>query len=791
MAKQHFLNGGYIGKLGNTVGQRWKDKKIVRTYVIPANPNTPAQQTARQQFATANKLAQQAMNINGHTGVWDTSTKPEYSQRVGQAMKRLRLGYSEQDSLPLYPEGQSPAVGLSITDVTYNEVENKYIFQTQGFALNNPLATEITFFTPLNYAADKYQENIIHGTVDSQNGTFTVDLSANNQADTQLSKTLFQDAMRLGFCAMKATFYDALGIEMPNLSISRRFKVTNKLYDFDESLQMLQSNQKVTFTQAFSQNRIEGAISPFQTAGFPIVYKLSVENQYYGGLVAETAESSFITMNANQDATFTVTVTPATGNLQETTATTYGLTVGATQPQITRDTSTEAYPMPIQQLNITDVVFAGNTITFNVDQNLTTLGATGGTATILYKDLTKWPAMDNSTLTAPITIGGNGTSCSITSADVPKLGGIILGQLNLTFTQGGGTPIVGLDPDPTRSVAGKYYYSTLEDRQSITQTTTILSGKSIGGTVKASFKATAYPAGATVYQNAIKTTYKDGQSEVLLVAGIRNAINAETPVQVTTATNANKEIISIEVITLAVRTDTTANNTGWESSVASVTATVTLSNLTYNPDDFMLTFSKAGNQPSYLTRIGGQFKAWETTSAGLREEVMPITAMDGAGRYTFDMSYIGADTVEKGAPVFMAPKFFYEDNTECTTTTLQINRNVTLRKGLVAPYNLYQNKPFNTAAVNTNNPNAVTFAADADVFPAVQTNMLAGMYEYYDDNGDVAFDGANGIVSTSLRTARFSTDTVYISGANIQMGMNEALLFWYISGGNVYLVSQN
>lgn len=74
MAKQNFLNGGYIGKLGNTVGQRWKDKKIVRTYVIPANPNTPAQQTARQQFATANKLAQQAMNINGHTGVWDTST---------------------------------------------------------------------------------------------------------------------------------------------------------------------------------------------------------------------------------------------------------------------------------------------------------------------------------------------------------------------------------------------------------------------------------------------------------------------------------------------------------------------------------------------------------------------------------------------------------------------------------------------------------------------------------------------------------------------------------------------
>ena len=791
MAKQNFLNGGYIGKLGNTVGQRWKDKKIVRTYVIPANPNTPAQQTARQQFATANKLAQQAMNINGHTGVWDTSTKPEYSQRVGQAMKRLRLGYPEQDCLPVYPEGQSPAIGLTITDVTYNEIENKYIFQTQGFSLNNPLATEITFFTPLNYAADKYQENIIHGTVDSQNGTFTVDLSANNQADNPLVKTLFQSAMLLGFCAMKATFYDALGIEMPNLSISRKFKVTNKLYDFDESLQMLQSNQKVTFTQAFSQNRIEGAISPFQTAGFPIVYKLSVENQYYGGLVAETAESSFITMNVNQDETFTVAVTPATGNLQETTATTYGLTVGATQPQITKDTSTEAYPMPIQQLNITDVLFAGNTITFNVDQNLTTLGATGGAATILYKDLTKWPAMDNSTLTAPITIGGNGTSCSITSADVPKLGGIILGQLNLTFTQAGGQPIVGLDPDPTRSVAGKYYYSTLQDFQSITQTTTILSGKSIGGTVKASFKATVYPGGAAVYQNAIKTTYKDGQSEVLLVAGIRNAINVETPIQVTTAANANKEITSMEVITLTVRTDTTANNTGWASSTASVTATVTLSNLTYSNIDYTLKFSKPGNQPSYLTRIGGAYKQWEGTSGRLIEDVMPVTAMDGAGRYNIDISGLGADTVEMGAPLFMAPKFFYEDNTECTTTTLRISPNVTLREGLVAPYNLYQNKTFNSAAMNTTNPNAVTFAADTDVFPAVQTAMLSGAFEFYDDNDEVALDGQNGIVSTSLRTARFSADQVFNSGANVQVAMNGKLLFWYVSGGNVYLVSQN
>ena len=119
MAKQNFLAGGYIGKLGDTIGQRWKDKKIIRSYVKPRNPNTPAQQTARQQFALANKLAQQAMVINGHQGIWDTSSKPEYAQRVGQAMRRIRLGYPEQDCIPLYPEGQSPALAVTIQNVTF------------------------------------------------------------------------------------------------------------------------------------------------------------------------------------------------------------------------------------------------------------------------------------------------------------------------------------------------------------------------------------------------------------------------------------------------------------------------------------------------------------------------------------------------------------------------------------------------------------------------------------------------------------------------------------------------
>jgi len=51
------LHNGILGKgtkkIGNVVGANWKDKNYVRSYVIPANPNTVAQQTQRTKFKDA------------------------------------------------------------------------------------------------------------------------------------------------------------------------------------------------------------------------------------------------------------------------------------------------------------------------------------------------------------------------------------------------------------------------------------------------------------------------------------------------------------------------------------------------------------------------------------------------------------------------------------------------------------------------------------------------------------------------------------------------------------------
>lgn len=46
----NLLKANYTGKVGQTVGAKWKDKSTVRTYTKPSNPNTAMQQQTRKGF---------------------------------------------------------------------------------------------------------------------------------------------------------------------------------------------------------------------------------------------------------------------------------------------------------------------------------------------------------------------------------------------------------------------------------------------------------------------------------------------------------------------------------------------------------------------------------------------------------------------------------------------------------------------------------------------------------------------------------------------------------------------
>ena len=51
MGKMNLLKANWEGKVGQTVGAKWKNNSTIRTYTKPSNPNTAAQQGVRSVFA--------------------------------------------------------------------------------------------------------------------------------------------------------------------------------------------------------------------------------------------------------------------------------------------------------------------------------------------------------------------------------------------------------------------------------------------------------------------------------------------------------------------------------------------------------------------------------------------------------------------------------------------------------------------------------------------------------------------------------------------------------------------
>ena len=122
MAIQNFLSGGYYGKLGATVGQRWKNKRTIRTYVVPNNPRTPSQQANRGKFADAVTYSQIGMQMNYYCALFDDPNMTRWNYRMKVARELKAAGFNDLDLIPLYPMSYTPSILLS--DFTRSKVES-------------------------------------------------------------------------------------------------------------------------------------------------------------------------------------------------------------------------------------------------------------------------------------------------------------------------------------------------------------------------------------------------------------------------------------------------------------------------------------------------------------------------------------------------------------------------------------------------------------------------------------------------------------------------------------------
>lgn len=119
MAKQNFLAGGYFGKLGATVGQRWKNIRTIRTYVIPHNPRTPKQQANRNTFSQAVPYAQLGQQTNFGSVLFKDEAKTEWSLRMRAALENIKNGLRDVGIVPTYPALFSPTYEITEMDITH------------------------------------------------------------------------------------------------------------------------------------------------------------------------------------------------------------------------------------------------------------------------------------------------------------------------------------------------------------------------------------------------------------------------------------------------------------------------------------------------------------------------------------------------------------------------------------------------------------------------------------------------------------------------------------------------
>lgn len=145
MAVQNFLSGGYYGKLGETVGQRWKNKRTIRTYVIPKNPRTEKQQANRGLFANAVTFAQIGMQMNYYATCFLSEEFTQWNYRMRVARQLREKGLSGLDLIPLYPLSFTPATLITKLEVSEIVGGKHFILKCDNLQGNNDRVLSVMF----------------------------------------------------------------------------------------------------------------------------------------------------------------------------------------------------------------------------------------------------------------------------------------------------------------------------------------------------------------------------------------------------------------------------------------------------------------------------------------------------------------------------------------------------------------------------------------------------------------------------------------------------------------------
>lgn len=246
MAKQNFIGGGYYGKLGDTVGQRWKNKRTIRSYVIPRNPRTDVQQANRARFKNLVPYAQLGMSANKGATVFIKENMTEWQARMSACSYFNSLGYNELDLIPLYPADYVAPYVVSIIKRTNKTKDTFQYLEMVGTLPSN--TRSVTVLAKYVQGAEKPSEVYLFEGVFEQNEDYNLKVSI--PAGLELSE---DTKVRIISRDDVDSATDMIASAMVNVQ-----KPDITYMDFDTSVVAI-THEGATYSILTNQNFMEGA----------------------------------------------------------------------------------------------------------------------------------------------------------------------------------------------------------------------------------------------------------------------------------------------------------------------------------------------------------------------------------------------------------------------------------------------------------------------------------------------------------------------------------------------------
>ena len=134
MGKMNLLKANWEGKVGQTVGAKWKNKSTIRTYTKPANPDTAAQQSVRGVFGEMTSFVAMFSDQIKYLSALNTAGQSVRNAIIQANKEMIATGTFDKSTLIISKGGLQTVAGVA------GEAKTKKVKITW----NNPTATNFT-----------------------------------------------------------------------------------------------------------------------------------------------------------------------------------------------------------------------------------------------------------------------------------------------------------------------------------------------------------------------------------------------------------------------------------------------------------------------------------------------------------------------------------------------------------------------------------------------------------------------------------------------------------------------